>query len=64
MKNYKLSRNLWIFAGLCFLLASILNYVDNKQTHLIYLNALTCVLSFYNAYISNKKIKVKKDNKE
>jgi hypothetical protein len=62
MKNLKISQNLWLFAGLCFLLAFILNLASNKSTLLSVLNGITCILMFINAYINHKKII--KDNKQ
>lgn len=62
MKKFKLSRNLWLFAGFCFLLTFILNLADNKSFLLPILNGITCALSFINAYINHKKII--KDNKD
>ena len=61
MKNFKLSRNLWLFAGLCFLLSFILNLASSKSIILPILNGITCILMFINAYIYHKKIN--KDNK-
>lgn len=61
MKNFKLSRNLWLFAGLCFLLSFILNLASSKLTILPILNGITCILMFINAYIYHKGID--KDNK-
>lgn len=62
MKNFKLSRNLWLFSGLCFLLAFIFKLPYNKLSILPILNGITCILCFVNAYISHKKII--KDNKD
>lgn len=62
MKNFKLSRNLWLFAGLCFLLSFILNLASSKSTLLPVLNGITCILMFINAYINHKKFI--KDNKD
>jgi putative flippase GtrA len=61
MKNFKLSRNLWLFAGLCFLLSFILNLASSKSIILPILNGITCILMFINAYIYHEKIN--KDNK-
>ena len=56
MKTSKLQRNLWIFAGLCFLLSSILFLADDKALSLksIFM-VIACILAFINAYIANKK---------
>ncbi len=62
MKNFKLGRNLWLFAGICFLLSFILSLVSNKSNLLSALNGITCILMFVNAYINHKKII--KDNKD
>jgi hypothetical protein len=67
MKNLKISRNLWLFAGFCFLLSFILNIASNKSILLPVLNGITCILMFINAYISHKKIIKEtkdKDNKD
>lgn len=61
MKSFKLSRNLWLISGFCFLLAFILSSSDNKSVLLPILNGITCFLSFINAYNDHKKII--KDNK-
>lgn len=55
-KNFKQSRNLWLFAGVCFLFALLLNSWSNKSSLLPILNGTTCILCFVNAYISNKKV--------
>ena len=67
MKNFKLSRNLWLFAGLYFLLSFILNLANDKSASLPFLNGITCILMFINAYINHKKIMKSnndKDNKD
>ena len=64
MKNLKLSRNLWLVAGFCFLLSFILNLTENKSTLMSILNGFTCVLSFINAYITDKKITNNNDDKD
>lgn len=68
MKNYRTIRNLWIFSGICFLLASIINYStinspnNNNKSYLGFaLNVVTCMLMFINAYLNHKKIN--KDNR-
>jgi hypothetical protein len=61
MKNFKLTRNLWIFAGLCFLLAFIISLGSSKSTLLHVLNGITCILMFINAYINHRKILKDKD---
>jgi hypothetical protein len=62
MKNYKLSRNLWLFAGLCFFLSFLLNLFNKQLGSLSGLNAVTSILMFINAYINHKKIT--KENKD
>lgn len=57
MKNFKLSRNIWLFAGVCFLLSLIAYIADNSPVYLLIINGLTCILSFVNAYMFHKKIK-------
>jgi hypothetical protein len=67
MKNFRLTRNLWLFSGLCFLLSFILNLASNKSALLPVLNGVTCVLMFINAYINHKKateVNNDKDNKD
>ncbi len=62
MKGYKLSRNLWIFAGLCFLVSFIINLTENKSILAIVMNGITCILMFINSYIYHRKlIKESKD---
>lgn len=61
MNKAKLSRNLWLIAGVGFLITFILNLVYNKLFLLPILNGITCFLCFINAYINHKKII--KDNK-
>lgn len=56
MKKFKLNRNLWLFAGICFLLSFILNLESSKSTILPILNLITSILMFINAYINHKKI--------
>ncbi|MDF2802023.1 MAG: hypothetical protein K0S61_1926 [Anaerocolumna sp.] len=56
MKNLKISRNLWLFAGVCFLLSFILSLVSSKSTLLSVINGITFILMFINAYVSHKKI--------
>lgn len=56
MKNFKQSRNLGLFAGVCFLLAFILNIVNSISTVLTVMNGITCILMFINAYINHKKL--------
>jgi hypothetical protein len=59
--NIKLSRNLWIISGFCFLLAFILNLLRIGQPLLLLiLDGLTCILCFVNAYMQHKQIT--KDN--
>lgn len=56
MKGFKLSRNLWIFSGLCFFISFILSLTSNKSTLLPVINGITCILMFINAYINHKKL--------
>lgn len=60
--NYKLTRNLWIIAGVLFLIACIINIFSKKTFALILLDIVVVILSFINAYIQNKKISQNKDN--
>lgn len=57
MKNFKLSRNLWLIAGFCFLLSTILQLASNAFVLVPILNVITCILFFINAYLNHKKIK-------
>lgn len=57
----KQKRNIWIFAGVCFLLGIILSiFIDGKpyKSYSSYyiLNGITSILSFINAYNAHKKI--------
>lgn len=56
MKKLKISRNLWLFASLCFLLTFVINLVANTIVLLPVLNGITCILCFINVYINHKKI--------
>jgi hypothetical protein len=56
MNNFKISRNLWLFAGICFIISFILSLVSNKSALLTVLNGITFTLMFINAYISHKKM--------
>jgi putative flippase GtrA len=56
MKNFKLIRNLWLLAGLFWLLSFALKFVDNKSVLSLILNGIICTLFFINAYINHKKI--------
>ena len=62
MKNFKLSRNLWLFAGFCFLLSTFIQLEFSKIVIIPIFNGIVCILMFINAYINHKKITV--DNKE
>lgn len=62
MKNFKLSRNLWLFAGLCFLLSAIMQSEISKFVIVPILNGVTCIFCFINVYFNHKKIA--KDNKK
>ena len=62
MKGNRLSRNLWLFAGLCFLVSFILNLTGNKSLPAIIMNGLTCILMFINAYVYHRK--AVKENKD
>jgi hypothetical protein len=53
----KSQRNLWVFAGLCFSLAIILNIVGGKTIGLLYiLLSVSSIASFINAYNAHRKI--------
>jgi len=56
MNKYKLTRNLWLFAGICFLISSVINLKTNKSYLSLILNAITSILMFINAYINHKKV--------
>lgn len=62
MKNFKLSRNLLLFSGFCFLLSTILQLASSKFVIIPIINGIACILFFINAYIYHKKII--KDNKD
>lgn len=63
MKNLIISRNLWLVAGVCFLISFILGLASNKSTLLSVLNGITLVLMFVNAYMSHKKMISKTNSK-
>lgn len=54
----KQKRNIWIFAGICFLLGVILwIFVDSRPFGVYYiLNVIASILFFINAYNAHKKI--------
>ncbi|GMQ64510.1 hypothetical protein [Vallitalea maricola] len=52
----KTQRNIWIFSGVCFLIAVNINISSNQQSVLM-LNAFTSILCFFNAYRAHKKYK-------
>ena len=56
MNKYKLTRNLWLFAGICFLISSVINLKTNKSYLALILNVITSILMFINAYINHKKV--------
>lgn len=56
MKKYKISRNLWLFSGLCFLIVTILKITKSNDLFEIILNASTSGIMFINAYIHHRKI--------
>ncbi len=62
MNKYKISRNLWLVAGFCFLITLILNLSHNKLWILPILNGFACILCFVNVYIYHKK--AIKDNED
>jgi hypothetical protein len=62
MKKLKWVRNLWIFAGLCFLLGMILFISDGIAFDLRYIfSSIAIIASFINAYNTHKKITKKED---
>jgi putative flippase GtrA len=56
MKNIKLSRNLWLFAGFCFFVATILQLTSDNGVLVVVVNACATILMFINAYIYHKKV--------
>lgn len=56
MNNFKMKRNIWIFAGLCFLLSTILFLSNDKTIGLrsVFM-MIACIASFINAYNTHKK---------
>lgn len=57
MKNFKFQRNIWIFAGLCFMLAIVISAFEGKFfTFQNIFNGLIMILDFFNAYFAHKKI--------
>lgn len=61
MNRSKLYRNIWMFGGLCYLLFTVLNLVDNKSNVIIILDMIACIIFFINAYLHHNKIN--KNNK-
>ena len=56
MNDFKLTRNIWLFAGISFFISFILRLIDNKSIVWIILNGVTCFLSFSNAHSIHKRI--------
>ena len=56
MKKVKLTRNIYFFCGLCFLIATFLQIAASTSVIVPILNGVTCILMFINAYINHKKI--------
>lgn len=56
MKNFKMTRNLWIIAGSSFLISAICTFESNKSLSLGLLEIVVAILSFINAYRKHKKI--------
>lgn len=61
MEKLKLSRNLWILAGVCFLISFILNIGDTKSLSLLLLQGVTAILCFVNAFLNH--VNINKNNK-
>lgn len=61
MDKLKLSRNLWILAGVCFFISIILDIGNDKSIPLLLLQVVTCILCFVNAFMKHDKIN--KNNK-
>lgn len=55
MRNLKMTMNLWIIAGVCFLLSSIFMLISHRTFPLVLLNIVVAILSFINAYMEHKK---------
>lgn len=53
--NYKLNRNLWVIAGIGFLISCIINIFTEEAFALILLDIVVVILSFINAYNQHKK---------
>lgn len=56
MNKFKLNRNLWLLAGVCFFLSFLLNLASNQSALLLILNGTSCILMFINAYINHRKV--------
>ncbi|MFL0247031.1 hypothetical protein ACJDUG_08605 [Clostridium sp. WILCCON 0185] len=56
MRNYKIIRNIYIFCGLCFLIATILQLKAYKFVLVPILDGISCILCFITAYINHKNI--------
>ena len=61
MKHFKLTRNIYIFSGFCFLISTFFQLKVSEFVLVPILNGISCILMFINAYIYHKKII--KDNK-
>ncbi len=61
MEKLKLSRNLWILAGVCFLISFTLSIGDNKSFSLLILQGVTAILCFVNAFLNH--VNINKNNK-
>lgn len=55
MKKLRMAMNLWIIAGVCFLISSILMLISHRTFPLVLLNIVASILSFINAYMEHKK---------
>ncbi len=63
----KKQRNLWIFSGICFSIASILRFTDEGFTFNTVLQGIVAILAFINVWVRCKVIKKaegKQNNKE
>lgn len=56
MNNKFEIKNLWIFAGSCFILASMINFMSNdSKWYIAIIQLITAAIMFFNAYIFRKK---------
>lgn len=57
MKNLRVQRNTWFFAGVCFILGFVISISDGNANYLQYIfSVIAIIASFINAYNAHKKL--------